>query len=241
MASSKQPRKIKLKWIISIIVALILAGGGIIAAAINRWPQPTNTPTAMPIVPSSTTVPTPTPTPTPTSAFDFENGTQGWRTSDSNTQLTVTTNPVYFGKLALEVNTQLPAPAFIEVAVYFNEVKPAGFDSLGPYDFLGKHISCFMYLPNDLAKEIFIQIFVKDTNSVLHHFAGTEYSQPYSIDPSRTGKWIEISYHVGTGTPAPTVNTKAVDAMGIRIETNKGSRLKFKGSLYIDDCTIKSQ
>ena len=177
-----------------------------------------------------------------TSAFDFENGTQGWITSDSNTQLTVTTNPAYSGKQALEVKTQLSAPASIEVAAYFNQVKPAGFDSLGPYDFFGKHISCFMYLPNDLAKEVFIQIFVKDRNSVIKHFPGTEYSQPYSIDPSRTGNWIEISYQVGKGTPDPKgFNAAEVDAMGIRIETSKGSLLTFKGSLYIDDCTIKSQ
>ena len=178
--------------------------------------------------------------PTATPAFDFESGTQGWITSDKNTQLTVTTTPVYAGKQALEVNTQLFAPAFIEVAAYFNQVTPAGFGSRGPYDLLGKHISCFLYLPNDLAKEVFIQIFVKDINSVINHSHGTEYSQPYSIDPSRTGKSIEISFQVGSTPPDPKgFNAKAGDAMGIRIETNTGSQLTFTGAFYIDDCTIE--
>src|SRR5258706_12802643 len=120
-------------------------------------------------------------------------------------------------------------------------MKPAGSDLFGPYNFAGKHISCFLYLPDALAKEVFVQIFVKDTNSVLHHFAGTEYSQPYSIDSSRTGKWVEISYQVGTGTPDPKgFNPAEVEAMGIRIETNTGSHLTFTGSFFIDDCTIKS-
>lgn len=172
-------------------------------------------------------------------AFDFEDGTQGWNPSDTTTQLSLTTSPVHSGNRALEVKIQLPAPTNIEVAAYFNQVKPAGFSSLGPYDFSGKRVSCFVYLPRQLAGGVLLQNFVKDKNSVVDHKSGTEYGPPHNIALSDTEKWIEIAYPVGTGTPDPQgFDITQVDAMGMSIKTNEGSSLTFKGSFYVDDCTI---
>lgn len=64
MASPKQPRDIKAEWVVPIIAALILAIGGIIAAAIKSQ-QGTISSASTPIA-TITLIPTADPTPTPT-------------------------------------------------------------------------------------------------------------------------------------------------------------------------------
>ncbi len=186
-------------------------------------------------------------------AFNFENGTQHWGTSEGNFKLAkvgVTTRPVHSGRYALQITTALLGNAnplynglkevyrHTEATVYFDQVPPNGFSVPGPYNLSGKRVSCFVFLPSRLATEdnhqTYIRIFVKDTK-----FAN-DFSTAVNIDPSVTNRWIQLSFIVGaeSGNADRSFDPTRVNAIGIRIETPDGSTMSYNGTFYIDDCSI---
>lgn len=258
-----------------IIAALITAAATIIAAVIGvvlhngTRDQPTAlvaTPTTQTaLVPTqSTTTNTPVSTATPSTivtsisptgyAFDFENGTQNWSTSEGSYKLAtvgLTTNPVHSGSHALKITTVLLGdanPAYTankevyrhtEATVYFSQAAPNGFDTPGPYNLARKRVSCYVYLPSGLAgggaQLAYIRIFIRD---VSYH---NDFSTAVTIDQTAVNHWLLLTLVVGAdpNNADSGFDATKVNAMGVRIDTPSGSTLNYTGPFYIDDCSIQ--
>ena len=187
-------------------------------------------------------------------AFDFENGAQGWGTSEGSFKLArvdVVTSPIHSGRNALQITTSLLGDAnaaysstkevyrHTEATVYFSQVTPNGFTTPGPYNLSRKQVSCFVYLPSGLATngdhQTYIRVFVKDTK-----FAN-DFSTAVNIDPSVVNKWIQLTFVVGAdpNNAFSNFDPTKVNALGIRVETPDGSTMSYTGPFYIDDCSIQ--
>ncbi len=257
-----------------IIAALITAAATIIAAVIgvvlhnSTRDQPTAivaTPTTKTaLVPTqSTTTNTPVSTATPSTivtsisptgyAFDFENGTQNWSTSEGSYKLAtvdLTTNPVHSGSHALKITTALLGdanPAYTankevyrhtEATVYFSQAAPNGFDAPGPYNLAGKRVSCYVYLPSGLAnggaQQAYIRIFVKDVN--FHD----DFSTAVTIDQTTVSHWLLLSFIVGSdpNNADSGFDATKVNAMGVRVDTPSGSTLNYTFSIVMEEANV---
>lgn len=227
------PAKTPFKIEAAIIAALITAAATIIAAVIGgifvlhsgardqstAAVASTTVSTALTSTQGiSTNIPVSTATPSaiitsisPTGyAFDFENGTQNWGTSEGSYKLAtvdLTTNPVHSGSHALKITTALLGdanPAYTankevyrhtEATVYFSQAAPNGFDTPGPYNLKGKRVSCYVYLPSGLAnggaQQPYIRVFVKDVN--FHD----DFSTAVAINQTTVSHWLLLSFIVG--------------------------------------------
>lgn len=183
-------------------------------------------------------------------AYDFEKGTSGWVTSEGAFKLalvSLATKPVHSGIYSLEVTTTLMGnanPAYssakevynhTEADVYFDQAKPNDFSAPGPYNLSGKEVSCFVFLPGALANQIYIRLFVKDTEF------RNDFSEALNVNPSTVNHWIFFTFVVGNiihNTDQGFDPTK-VNSLGIRVDTFSGSTLNYSGSFFIDDCSIQ--
>lgn len=185
--------------------------------------------------------------------FDFEIGIECWNTSEESyklAQLDVTSLIAHSGARSLVVTTELfgdrsPQVAKItdknkrevyqhtEVTAYFGSAIPEGYSTPGPYDLTGKTLSCFVYLPSQLTIAgrpwPYVRIFAKDAG-----YANL-FGQALDIDTTQVNKWIQLSLVVKSQGDFDATLTNAI---GIRIETKPGSKLRYIGPIFIDDCTI---
>lgn len=204
--------------------------------------------------PSATLTATPS-EPSDFVGYDFESGTQGWGTGEGQykkAELSTTTQFVYAGNYALQLDTELFGSGSAEFAahnnddvyrhteavVYMNNSRPAGYDQPGPFDLTGKTFSCFVYLPGGLAVEgaprAYVRLIAKDTK-----FAN-QFSQANDITRDNTNRWIELSIVIGDGSNTDeTFDPKQTNALGVRFDSLDGSTVQYIGPIYIDNCSIK--
>src|SRR5690606_3211774 len=84
--------------------------------------------------------------------FDFEDGIDGWGTSEGAYKvaaLNISEDVVYSGKQSMLLQTELISNAedvyrHTEVTIYFNVVGLPQFNELGPYDLIGNRATCFI-------------------------------------------------------------------------------------------------
>lgn len=222
--------------------------------------QSTNTAEIQSVILTETPLPTPSAIATTTASepsnftgFDFESGAQGWVTSEGKykkAELSTTTQVVYAGKSALQLDTELFGSGstefsarnnddvyrHTEAVVYLNNNGPAGYDKPGPYDLTEKIFSCFVYLPDGLAVEgaprAYIRLIAKDTK-----FAN-QFSQAVDITKDNTDQWIELSFVIKIS-PDTDFDPKQTNALGVRFDSLDGSTVQYTGPIYIDNCSIK--
>lgn len=216
-------------------------------------PTPTNTstPTPMPtatntLTATPTNTPTATPKPTTQYGYNFESDTENWTTSEGEFKpitLTTTTQFVYSGVRAFQLVPNLRSDSsevyrHTETVAYFNNAIPEGFVVPGPYNLTGKLVSCFIYLPSELASggsaQVYIRLFVKDKDF------RNQFSNALDISSSNVNRWLQLALTVGTGdNQAPGFKSTEVNALGIRVELHNGATLIYTGPLYIDHCAIQ--
>ena len=252
MSSSPRRRRSK-RLSDAIIAALIGAGATITVALITVFAPIIFRPTtpSLPVSPSSRPLAQPTQSLTvqPQYGYDFEQGnTEGWDISEGSGKLAtlqVVSDPVQSGNHVLQVMTTLNGNSnfnnginqHTEAKVYFTQDLPQGFNNPPPYNFLGKQISCQVYLPKQLSianPEATIIIFVKDANQ--HNDNG----KPLLIDSSTVGKWIQVSILVGNYQVDADkgFDGTQIIGVGLRISVPAGSSLNYTGSFYIDNCIL---
>lgn len=194
-------------------------------------------------------------TTTPTSAppkstsqygYNFESGTQNWTTSEGGFKpitVTTTNQVVYSGVQALQLNPNLRGGdtdiyQHTETVAYFNNTIPEGFGASGPYDLTGKSVSCFVYLPSELAPssnpQAYIQLFVKDKDF------RNQFNAALDIVPANVNKWLQLNLTVGQGDGMDNgFNSQQSNALGISIKLHNQATLNYAGPLYIDHCAIQ--
>lgn len=255
---SKQKR---LWRVIFVCTLFFLASGCASSAPLLDTPIPNNqTPTLDNTNFTETPFPTPFATATTISieqsdfiGYDFESGTQGWVTAEGQykkAELSTTTQFVYAGNYALQLDTELFGSGSAEFAahnnddvyrhteavVYMNNSRPAGYDQPGPYDLTGKTFSCFVYLPDSLAVEgtprAYIRLIAKDTK-----FAN-QFSQAVDITKDNTNEWLELSFAINSSSDTD-FDPKQTNTLGVRLDSLDGSTVQYTGPIYIDNCSIK--
>ena len=190
--------------------------------------------------------------------FNFEDGViKGFGTSEGQYKLAmlcVVRERPHTGMNSLKVTTALLGDGndaytsklevfrHTEVVVYFDQRTPEGLNpNNAPYDWRGKTVSCWVYLPTNLLAlpyYSYIRLFVKDGK-----FAN-DFSDPVYLSPQNLGKWTKLSLTIGSGKDHPDgqptpFNPKHVNAIGIRLETANGSSYKNDAAVfYIDDISI---
>jgi len=184
--------------------------------------------------------------------FDFEDGLQGWDTSESKSKLAtleVTSDLRHGGQKALRLSTELYGNAssgFVgkhsqevyqhtEVKVSFSQATRAGMHIADHIDLTGRPASCYVYLPAQIAVEgppARITMVAKDTNQRNY------YGSSVDITSTQVKKWFPISLIVGTGFQEAGFDQTQVGTLGIRIDVPNGSKLSYRGPIFIDNCTI---
>jgi hypothetical protein len=229
-------------WLVALI-AFLVAFAAFIAALVQIGVIP-----PFPCLlhcPSATPIRTLTPSLSHRGVYDFENGTQGWRTFeiDSGKPDVVKTNSsvVHSGRQSLQITTVLSSTGpdynrHSEAEVDFYDVAPVGIPQQRSYDLSSGSVSCYVFLPSDLATSVaYLRIEAKDNNFAKH------WSDPVTINASVVQKWTLISLSVGgdSGYQDPGFNPKQIYLIGVKIDVGNGSSISFSGSYYIDDCSIQ--
>ena len=111
-------------------------------------------------------------------------------------------------------------------------------DKPGPYDLTGKRVLCYVYLPNELATDdsvqIYVNLFVKD------EAFRNQYSSRLDVTENTVNSWQELSLIVGDeGHIDAGFDTQNVNALGVVINLESWASLHFIGSIYIDECQIE--
>ena len=251
---SSSPRRRRSRRLSDAIIAALIGAVAIIVVALITVFTPillrlgNSNPSASPFVTSSTK-PTQSVSIQQQYAYDFEQGTTDrWDTTEGPAKLAtlqVVSDPVRTGNHVLQVITELNGNGNIknginlhtEAKVYFTQEMPQGFTNPPPYNFLGKQVSCQVYLPEQLATgspPATIIVFVKDANQ--HNDSG----KPTTIDASTVGKWIQVSLDVGKYQVDADQGFDGIQiiGVGIRISVPAGSSLNYTGPVYIDNCTL---
>ena len=215
-----------------------------------------STSTSSVLQPSATLTPTDTPTNTPTDivlstasatiGYNFETDIQNWNTSEGSYKLAnldTTTEIVYSGNQSLRLTTELSANKedvyrHTEVTAYFNNAIPEGMDFPGPYNLMGKQVSCFVYVPSGLLSEgnpqAHVRIFVKD-NSFRNQFGDA-----VDILESNVERWFQLTLTVGIdGGLDSGFDPKLTNTLGIRLDLQNSSTFSYTGPIYIDECSIE--
>jgi len=180
------------------------------------------------------------------SGYNFETDMQYWTTSEGSFKpitLTTTTQVVYSGVQALQLNPNLRGGdtdiyQHTETVAYFNNAIPEGFSTSGPYDLTGKAVSCFVYLPSELAPsgnpQAYIQLFVKDKDF------RNQFNPALDIVPANVNQWLQLNLTVGQGGGMDNgFDSQQINALGISIKLHHQATLNYAGSLYIDHCAIQ--
>ena len=185
--------------------------------------------------------------------FDFDSSTQNWTTSESQyKEATLEVGSTkYTGNSSLLLSTELRYDSedhifqHTEATGYFNTAIPQGAPTAGPYDLTGKLVSCWVYVPINLAVETgnpqsYIQLFVKDVNN------RNEFGAYEDIITSNTDQWMQLSFQVNSvGSDDPSYDSTQINALGIRIHLQDSATLTYSTKagdppIYIDACTIEA-
>ena len=104
-------------------------------------------------------------------------------------------------------------------------------DYFSPHNFGGAlggaTVTCYVYLPPGLAPGRtfpgYIRVFVKDTQY------RNDFSDAITIGPSTVGRWVRLSFVIGANLNNEDRGFDAtqVSAIGVRVDLNNGSALKF--------------
>lgn len=190
-----------------------------------------------------------TPTPNPIAyraewvGYNFESGTENWVTSEGAyklAKLDTSDQVVCAGRQSLRLTTELyidPVEVYrhTEAVAYFGGAVPQGMPNPGPYDLTGKEVSCYVWVPASLVSqgdpETYIKLFVKD--EAFHN----QYSTALDITEDAADSWQYLSLTITNGLDG--FDATKTNALGVRIELQPDSALRFEGPIYIDECRIE--
>ncbi len=208
-------------------------------------PVATSTPTASPTVAptvteTATPVASPTSTPTPTAflEFGFENGINGWNTSEGEFKLAeviAVGSPVRSGAGALGVVTELRGQ---DAEVYHHTETTRYF---AVTNLQGRKVELWAYFPASMLQQngyLEALLFVKS------NVDGTwpnQYAPRVRIDSTNVDHWIKFDLTIGTvetdGAIDSGFDPKLIGAVGLRVEAYEN--FIFKGhALTIDDVRV---
>ena len=179
--------------------------------------------------------------------YTFEEDTENWGTSEGAYKLAtleVSQEEVCKGRQSLKLTTELRSDEGevyreTEAVGYFDNAVPQGMDHPGPYDLTGNRVSCYVYVPEDLAMEppqAFYNLFIKDTAF------GNQYNARLYMTEDTADTWQQMELIVGErndGYIDDGFDTTNVRALGIVIGIVEGSPIRFTGPVYIDHCEIE--
>jgi len=167
--------------------------------------------------------------------WDFESGTEGWRTyktfptSRATVDVVTSTFRSRWGNasLAMILNLVGGDDRFDRGVAYI--------DLSEPIDLACKPLSCWIYVPTcglgDPAEPTFARLFVKDVNDK------DEYG---TLAPVRRNQWYKIELHPSTQKPykgsiEPGFDPHAIIRLGVQVRTDSQETI-YRGKVYVDAC-----
>ena len=140
-------------------------------------------------------------------------------------------------KLTGDTNPNNEVYRHTDAKVYFTQRIPIGFNNPSPYNFLGKQVSCQVYLPRNLtagSPQPTVNISVKDANQ------RNDNGKPVPIDASIAGKWTQLSFIVGKYREDADQGFDGthIISIGVQVVVSPGSTLNYTGPFYIDNCIL---
>ena len=180
--------------------------------------------------------------------YNFEVDTEKWWPAEADfklAELEVSSELSCKGSQSLKLTTELKTgteDVYLHTSptVYFDNGIPQGMSGPGPYDLTGARVSCYVYIPEELATEqpyeVHLNLFIKD--KVFHN----QYSESLYVSEEVTGNWQLLSLVVGEegeGYIDADFDPQEVNALGVVINLEAWASMDFIGSLYIDECEIE--
>lgn len=178
--------------------------------------------------------------------YNFEESIEDWVTSEGAyklASLSTSAQQAYQSFQSLKLTTELCGQTdflyrHTEATAYFTSAVPQGINTLGPYDLTDHQVSCYVYLPSDLAPkgdpQAYVRIFVKDDQF------RNQYSDLINITDINTEKWTKLSLAIGNHNADPNFDSTRINTLGLRFELYNDATLNFVGDIFIDECSISS-